>query len=510
MSVNTIFIHTANIPGFNLRISQFIDTIVSSGLYDNINILYICYVGTNDMTIDEKYKNLHKINIINVSNNLLDYELPTLQYLYEYCLKYSNHNILYIHTKNIGKAINDCIEDQIKYMLYFLVNKWEDSVNLLTNGHNTCGVDLRDEPTLHYSGNFWWAKSDYIKTLPSPIEFGDLNKYPNKLNSIRHNQEFWLCYLKENHHSLWDCGISVYERHMHRYGTNNYIKNNIVKEEKNVVDIYLAHRNSNKFFEQQVNLIRKYFHVNEGSQLNIYGYVDGDNESIRNNLRSSWESLNVVPIFIPRIIQNYDRNYIGAGESFGLAFQYVYENYILKNNHISVCLENDVFPINHINIEEYIGNNEICGEIRFNAADLPYRMLMFWLGIIIFNGKTMQDRNLWRAESRPVKSVTSGRIHTIDCGGQSYYWIVKSPRNIKHIKTRGDEKYNPYTSLYCNPYNITTELELLPYELRENYKPHFRVLNYEDIFIHLERMGKENDNLKQKWWNNSYNKILKK
>ena len=52
----------------------------------------------------------------------------------------------------------------------------------------------------------------------------------------------------------------------------------------------------------------------------------------------------------------------------------------------------------------------------------------------------MQDRNLWRAESRPVKSVTSGRIHTIDCGGQSYYWIVKSPRNIKHIKTRGDEK----------------------------------------------------------------------
>ena len=34
-------------------------------------------------------------------------------------------NILYLHTKNVGKEINHCIEDQIVYMLYFLIEKWD-------------------------------------------------------------------------------------------------------------------------------------------------------------------------------------------------------------------------------------------------------------------------------------------------------------------------------------------------------------------------------------------------
>jgi hypothetical protein len=277
-----------------------------------------------------------------------------------------------------------------------------------------------------------------------------------------------------------------------------------------VIDIYLAHRNSSRFFAQQVNLIRKFIHCNKGSQINIYGYVDGNDNNIKYNLKMAWESLGVIPIDIPQFIQGFDRNHLGAGESFGLAFQYVYENYILKNNNISVCLENDIFPFAHINIEEFIGDYEIAGEIRFNAAQLPDRMLMFWLGIIIFNGKTMQDREFWHSECKPVISVDSGKIHWIDCGGQSYYWIIKRPRNVKHMKTRGDEHYNPFTSVKCNPYNITTELHLLPEELRENYQPHFRVLNYDDIFIHLERMGKENDNVKVNWWNKSYIKLIEK
>ena len=64
------------------------------------------------------------------------------------------------------------------------------------------------------------------RMFPSVL-FGmcNLNKYPNKLNSLRHNQEFWICYLKQNHYSLWDCGISVYERHLHEYKETNYVKN---------------------------------------------------------------------------------------------------------------------------------------------------------------------------------------------------------------------------------------------------------------------------------------------
>jgi|UniRef100_A0A6C0CYM0 hypothetical protein len=40
-----------------------------------------------------------------------------------------------------------------------------------------------------------------------------------------------------------------------------------------IIDIYLAHRNSNKFFAQQVHLIKKYFKINKDSQMNMFGYT---------------------------------------------------------------------------------------------------------------------------------------------------------------------------------------------------------------------------------------------
>jgi len=109
-------------------------------------------------------------------------------------------------------------------MLHFLVTNWKHCIKKLIE-FDTCGVDLRDEPTLHYSGNFWWSKADNIISLPSPTEFNNLIKYPNPLNSIRHNQEFWICHNKNKRFvSLWDCGISVYERHLHTYPRELYLK----------------------------------------------------------------------------------------------------------------------------------------------------------------------------------------------------------------------------------------------------------------------------------------------
>jgi hypothetical protein len=108
-------------------------------------------------------------------------------------------------------------------MLYFLISKWEKCINNLLEC-DTCGVDLRNEPTLHYSGNFWWSTSNNIISLPNPISFSNLNRYPNPLNSARHNQEFWICYNRNKKHiSMWDCGINVYERHLHRYPKELYI-----------------------------------------------------------------------------------------------------------------------------------------------------------------------------------------------------------------------------------------------------------------------------------------------
>ena len=226
MKNNAIFVHAAILDKCKERVLQYLDIIKKSNLCYNVDRIFICFVGNSQFPLSESDVLQYSSNIsfIKVSENLQDYELPTLQFIYDFCVAHPNNNILYLHSKNVGKEINYCIEDQIEYMLYFLVKKWETCLEKLID-HDACGVDLRTDPTLHYSGNFWWSTSHNICSLPSPTEFNNLNKYTNPLNSIRHNQEFWICYNKKKYYSLWDCGISVYERHIHRYPKEVYTTN---------------------------------------------------------------------------------------------------------------------------------------------------------------------------------------------------------------------------------------------------------------------------------------------
>jgi len=227
MVQNTIFIHAAILNKCKERIIQYLEFIYNSKLINNVENIFICFVGPECIPINyediTKYNNNKNIKLIKASENLEDYEIKTLKFLYNFCKINTFCNVLYLHTKNIGKEINYCIEDQINYMLHFLVTNYESCVNKLIH-YDTCGVDLRHDPSLHYSGNFWWSTSYNIISLPCPIEFNNLNKYPNRLNSLRHNQEFWVCYKKniEKYCSLWDCGINVYERHLHPYPKEIY------------------------------------------------------------------------------------------------------------------------------------------------------------------------------------------------------------------------------------------------------------------------------------------------
>lgn len=217
-----VFIHAALLSGVSDRIRQYTDVIQSSGLSEHVAAIYVCYVGTGDLpTLDVSPEIRRALVEIRVHDQLGAYELPTLERLYRHCCHIPQKAVvLYLHTKNVGKDRNPCIEDQIVYMLYFLVERWRECVSRLGVA-KTSGVDLRDEPTLHYSGNFWWATAAYIAGLPRPTDYAHT---PNPLNSPRHNQEFWICSPKrrDDHHCLHDCGIDVYSRHLVRYEPHLY------------------------------------------------------------------------------------------------------------------------------------------------------------------------------------------------------------------------------------------------------------------------------------------------
>lgn len=218
-----IFIHAAAIGKYKDRLYQYIKQIVDSGLYDEVTAIYINYVGPiGDNSIFDGY---NKIIYQQVSSNLADYELPTHSALYNFCKTHPNYKILYLHTKAVHTEYNQCIEDWINYMTYFCINKWKVCIDKL-NTYRAVGVDLRDYPSLHYSGNFWWATSDHIASLPEPHDFANLQKYPNPFNSIRHNQEFWLAYNKQRdkYCCLWDSNIHSQQRHLHLYPASAYSK----------------------------------------------------------------------------------------------------------------------------------------------------------------------------------------------------------------------------------------------------------------------------------------------
>jgi hypothetical protein len=96
--------------------------------------------------------------------------------------------ILYIHTKGASKQ-NDISYDNIiswrHLMNYYNIEKCKDVFKLFENTNfNSYGVLLSHLPNCKfYSGNFWWAKSNYIKTINLDSVYRD--RFNAELNYIQ-------------------------------------------------------------------------------------------------------------------------------------------------------------------------------------------------------------------------------------------------------------------------------------------------------------------------------------
>tara|TARA_R110000868_G_scaffold2821_1_gene19525 strand:+ start:1726 stop:2382 length:657 start_codon:yes stop_codon:yes gene_type:complete len=211
----SIFFHLATMNNYQEIFDEIYSEIVNSGLFEVIDNLNICIVGNGELQFESNDKiKIYKNNDITVG------EFFTLNILKKFADSLTeNNNILYLHTKGVTSPGNQCVVDWRKYMTYFNIIQYDKCIDSL-KGYDTCGVDLVTEPTVHYSGTFWWANSDYIKRLPKIDEI----RYPKTppILDIRHNGEFWIGMGNGNMTSLWNSNINVYERHIHRYLRDEY------------------------------------------------------------------------------------------------------------------------------------------------------------------------------------------------------------------------------------------------------------------------------------------------
>ena len=125
-------------------------------------------------------------------------EIPTLNSLREHSLS-EDFNVLYIHTKGVAYLEKGNTKEIVmywrKYMEHFCIGKWKECLNALdeydaagcefygSNKHFSGNVNPP-----HFSGNFWWARSSYLRTLPR-VEDVIL---PEIHSAERMKAEFWI------------------------------------------------------------------------------------------------------------------------------------------------------------------------------------------------------------------------------------------------------------------------------------------------------------------------------
>lgn len=188
--------------------SELYESIRDSGLLEKLTEIRVITVG-NISNIKTDFSTYDKCVIRHHTNNIHEYEFPTLFALATDSVKLEKGTpILYLHLKGVTAGKSG--DEWRKKMSNVIIRDHERCITSLAD-HNSCGtffsdhIKFGDKIARHYSGNFWWSKSDHLSQLPIPVvdslmkDYGFLVKgRVNKNNSSprshnhRYLAEFWI------------------------------------------------------------------------------------------------------------------------------------------------------------------------------------------------------------------------------------------------------------------------------------------------------------------------------
>jgi len=180
------FYHVSMMNHWKDVVREQIELITSSGLYDKCKRIYIGAVGSKEMLNElvDMTKG-SKFVVAAYSDDLKSYEYPTINLVKQYSKAHDNYDCFYLHTKGVSQPDYKKGGDYWRnFMNYFNIERWRECKKGLESSE-VAGCGWRDEAVFnrHFSGNFWWARGEYIKNLP---EVHSLNK------EDRFQAEFWI------------------------------------------------------------------------------------------------------------------------------------------------------------------------------------------------------------------------------------------------------------------------------------------------------------------------------
>ena len=196
----------------------------TSGLLDKMSMMTIGVAALNDEDFSwfrDLWSAFTNVNIQRTPHELMPKEeRSTLMLLKQWCDSSKEDTpVLYFHTKGLSRPGYN-VELWRLYMEYYNLDRWRYAVSALNNGWDTYGVNLRDDTEklfggryLHYSGNFWWARSFYVKGLEKTLLTG----------ANRWEGEFWIG-SKGNRERMFNALESEVDHYDVEYKLNRFIK----------------------------------------------------------------------------------------------------------------------------------------------------------------------------------------------------------------------------------------------------------------------------------------------
>lgn len=191
------FYHICTVGKWEEIVNDQVKTILNSGLYDKCQTIYVVIFGVecHKVQLPDKFRIIHR----NIDGQM--YERPILYYMRQKAMEVpTGTKFWYLHSKGVTKSNTQYwnnVTDWRKMMEYFLITQFDNCLYYL-NTHDTYGVNLRTHPKLHYSGNFFWANSQYVKTLPAHIGSGYVDP------------EMWICSSPGHHYCAFESGVDHY------------------------------------------------------------------------------------------------------------------------------------------------------------------------------------------------------------------------------------------------------------------------------------------------------------
>ena len=172
-----IFYHVWSPGDFNLSrllVDEQIKRIYRSGL-PSVADVFCCISSPlfRELTI---FLSLYPwVKVIESTEDNSKFEGLTIGHLYDECKSRSDlRGVCYLHTKGISYFLRNCSNEQFRalnswrhFLEWGTIDRWRDVMPLLPN-FDVVGVNFKNNPWPHFSGNFWWANPAYVKNLCRP------------------------------------------------------------------------------------------------------------------------------------------------------------------------------------------------------------------------------------------------------------------------------------------------------------------------------------------------------